>query len=84
MKKEITTYLINFRNCISMSFIIFFVTPLSTLRSIIKILAIMLLYYFVMLLYLFNSIANSRKIENIIIELLELNSSNDKEKQWMR
>lgn len=81
MKKEITTYLINFRNCISMSFIIFFVTPLSTLRSIIKILAIMLLYYFVMLLYLFNSIANSRKIENIIIELLELNSSNDKEKQ---
>ena len=81
MKKEITTYLINFRNCISMSFIIFFVTPLSTLRSIIKILAIMLLYYFVMLLYLFNSIANSREIENIIIELLELNSLNDKEKQ---
>ena len=81
MKKEITTYFINFRNCISMSFIIFFVTPLSTLRSIIKILAIMLLYYFVMLLYLFNSIANSREIENIIIELLELNSLNDKEKQ---
>lgn len=69
MNQLIKNYFRNFYNCITMATVMFFSTPFNVLQSITRILIITFLYYIIIAMYLINAIANSKKIEVMIIEI---------------
>ena len=69
MNQLIKNYFRNFYNCITMATVMFFSTPFKVLQSITRILIITFLYYIIIAMYLINAIANSKKIEVMIIEI---------------